>query len=166
MRGFWSETWHNFLTIPLTAPGRALADKCHLSARSPLRYALVAVISFTFSGLLHAGIIPPEPLWATVSTGTLKTNMTLFFAMQPLGLLIETVLARAAVWATSRAGGTVWWKQGPGLVVRMVLTGLWTYFWFCLSSEVFVDTLKQLGYFRQAAMPFSVFMGRGGGYLY
>ncbi|KAJ5387059.1 hypothetical protein N7509_009600 [Penicillium cosmopolitanum] len=91
LRGFWSKFWHQLLQQPLTSISRLITrDVLGLAPNSTLRRYMNICIVFFLSGGLHVVLdivqgIPSQ-----------ESGAMLFFALAPLGLMIED--AFKALW--------------------------------------------------------------------
>ncbi|KAK3707557.1 hypothetical protein LTR37_012052 [Vermiconidia calcicola] len=93
VRGFWGDYWHRSMRAFSIAPGYAIADSLGLRGRSLIRYAIITTVAFGLSGFIHTGLVPPEPLHATISVNIIRMHVAAFFWLQPLAILAETVTA-------------------------------------------------------------------------
>ena len=139
----------------VSPPGRAFADVLHLDPRSRLRYMLVTVSAFGFSGLMHMGLIPPQPLHTTMTAMEMRLWIGSFFWVQIAGFGIELAVSRIF----RRVGGQV-----SGLVRMVVL--IWVSTWLCATLPLLVPPFRELGYWSVYPIPFSIFQGvLGDGWL-
>ena len=148
LRGLWSEWWHQMSRHVVSPPGRALADVLHLDRRSTLRYMLVTVSAFGFSGLVHMGLIPPQPLHTTMTAMEMRLWIGSFFWVQIVGFGIEVVVSRIF----RRVGGHL-----SGLVRMLVL--IWASMWLCATLPLLVPPFHELGYWSVYPIPVSIVQG-------
>lgn len=93
LQGFWTETWHNVFSSPVTSLAYRPARLLSLRLGLPLSFArpFGALAAFSFMGLFHvAGLLP------VLSTEALKRIMG-FFILNGLGTIAE-----ALVWGRKR----------------------------------------------------------------
>lgn len=95
VRCFWSYVWHQNQRYLTAVPGTALAHGLGLRSASSARYAVIVTTAFFFSGIMHISVIPPYPLWSSMSAMQLRILMGSFFWCQPVGILIEAGVDRA-----------------------------------------------------------------------
>jgi hypothetical protein len=74
-----------------SAPGIALASWFRLPRDSVYRYVIVVSSSFFWSGIVHMGVIPPEPLNTSYSALRLRIQLASFFWLQVIGVAMELV---------------------------------------------------------------------------
>ncbi|KAF2481181.1 hypothetical protein BDY17DRAFT_300829 [Neohortaea acidophila] len=148
VRGFWGRYWHQMMRHSTSAPGYAVADLLGLSKGGLLRYAVITVVAFGLSGVVHMGLVPPEPLGATVSVDLLRVYVAGFFWVQPVALMVEAVVER--VWMRGKK------VEGPATIWRRVVIAIWVGCWFTLYVPLLGEAGRQLGYWRHWLVPFSL----------
>ncbi|KAK5113783.1 hypothetical protein LTR62_003167 [Meristemomyces frigidus] len=165
VRGFWGRYWHQTMRFTTSAPGYAIADALGLRRGGAARYAVVCFIAFGLSGLVHVGLVPVEPLKAGVAgVWEVRGCVFGFFAVQPVAMLTEVVVARCVAQVVDGGGGR--FRSGSGLGVRMVVNGLWTVAWFCLTLGLLGEMGRQLDYWHYYTVPVSIYHGlRGEGWV-
>jgi len=162
VRGFWGQYWHQTMRWSVSGLGYALADAVGLRSGGLARYAVISGVAFGLSGAVHMGLVPPEPLQATMDVNTVRLLVAGFFWVQPVAMVIETVVARTV----ARLGGLAWWQSGRGRGLRMVVNCVWVIAWFSLSLSLLAEAGRQLGYWRVWPMPVSLWQGlRGEGWV-
>jgi hypothetical protein len=155
IRGFWGQYWHQTMRWSVSAPGYAIADALRLPSRSMVRYAIITTVAFGLSGITHTGLVPPEPLYATISVNHIRLCIAGFFWIQAAGILLEAVAARCIV----ALGGLQFWQSGAGMRVRQAVNGVWVLAWFALTLPLLAEFARQLGYWRVWPVPISVWNG-------
>lgn len=92
LRAFWGTFWHGNMRYYTSTPGVSLSDALRLPRHSGARYALVVCSAFFFSGVVHAGMVPPFPLGTDPgwTAHRLRIRVGAFFWLQILGIGIET----------------------------------------------------------------------------
>ncbi|KAM3416665.1 hypothetical protein BST61_g8256 [Cercospora zeina] len=164
VRGFWARGgfWHSFFIIAVTAPGHAFSDLFGLAEDQFERYVWAALSGFGFSGLMHCGIVPREPLFANASGGAsafhLKVCIFCFFMSQPIALGIETLVAAIAKIIV----GSQFWRRGFGYRLRLLVNAIWVALWFVNATQPLGNALRQLGLFRFSPVPFSIVSWQSG----
>nr|OQO19908.1 hypothetical protein B0A51_13895 [Rachicladosporium sp. CCFEE 5018] len=155
LRGFWGKYWHQTMRITTSAPGYALADVLGQKGREWKRYAVISLVAFGCSGVVHMGLVPAEPLWATVSPNRLRLYMGLFFWVQPVGMLGE--MFEESLWTMST--GREVWERGRMYKVRLVGTGMSVLLWFMACLPLIGEVGRQLGWFKFSILPVSLWQG-------
>lgn len=162
VRGFWGQYWHQTMRFSVSEPGYAVADLLRLRAGGLLRYTVISISAFTLSGIVHMGLVPPEPLHATIAVNAIRLRIWAFFGVQPIAFLVETLWIRLL----TRWDPSTDWNQGGKLRLRMLLNVLWVIAWFSLSLPLLGEVARQLGYWRVWPLPVSVWRGlRGEGWV-
>ncbi|QIW99317.1 hypothetical protein AMS68_004835 [Peltaster fructicola] len=149
VRGFWGTFWHQTMRWSTTGPGYAVADSLCLTHKSLLRYAILSISAFGFSGIVHMGLVPPEPLYASVDANTIRLNMAAFFWLQAMAVTLEALTARIAI----AMSGAETWSKGSGMSTRMIVNCIWTIAWFSFCLPLLGDAARQMGYWRVWPLP-------------
>ncbi|KAI7264565.1 hypothetical protein KC345_g8755 [Hortaea werneckii] len=162
VRGFWGTYWHQTMRWSVVGPGYAIANGLGLKAGGLVRYSLITVVAFGLSGTVHMGLVPPEPLHATVSANAIRLYVAGFFWTQPGAMLVETLGAKTI----SRVAGLSLWQGGAGRLIRLSVNGVWVVMWFTFTMPLLSDAGRQMGYWRVWTVPFSIWQGlRGEGWV-
>ncbi|KAL8790062.1 MAG: hypothetical protein Q9213_000764 [Squamulea squamosa] len=154
LRGLWGTWWHQTNRY-LSTPGRALAKVLGVRTSSTTGYMLQVVSAFGLSGLMHMGLIPPEPRGTEMTAMEMRLYVGSFFWMQALGIGLEVAVARSIGrlfpgWCGSRLG-----KSG---------TLLWVVLWFSYTLPILAVPFRQLNYSKYPPVPISLIgwlSGRG-----
>ncbi|GAA5899376.1 hypothetical protein JCM5296_002279 [Sporobolomyces johnsonii] len=141
LRGFWSKTWsvfdpHQSFRRPFTTIPRAVLSLLRLSPASPFTTFLSISFAFFLSALQHA--------FAVYAMDRRGRGAMLFFCIQPLGILAETLVSRAS-------------KGAGGRSLRNAVGYAWTACWLLNTCTVFFDELA--GMWEVDPAPFSVVKG-------
>ncbi|RMY08074.1 hypothetical protein D0867_09158 [Hortaea werneckii] len=162
VRGFWGKYWHQTMRWSVAGPGYAVADALHLKAGGLVRYSLITVVAFGLSGTVHMGLVPPQPLHATVSANVIRLYVAAFFWTQPMAMLVETLGGKIMSCVT----GLSLWQKGAGRLIGLLVNGIWVLMWFALTMPLLSEAGKQMGYWRVWTVPFSIWQGlRGEGWV-
>ena len=117
---------------------------------------LVTVSAFGFSGLVHMGLIPPQPLHTSMTAMEMRLWIGAFFWVQIAGFGIELVVSGIF----RRVGG----GHVSGLVRMLVL--VWVSVWLCATLPLIVPPFRELGYWSVYPIPISIVQGSfGNGWL-
>lgn len=158
IRGFWGLYWHQTMRWTVSAPGYALADALKLQSGGLARYTVLTVMAFFLSGVVHMGLVPPQPLHATMSVSSIRVCVAGFFWLQPVGMLLEVLVARLLL----RHSNTTFRQNGRGRQIRQFVNCVWTIAWFALTLPLLGEMARQLGYWRVWPMPVSLWKGMHG----
>lgn len=157
IRGFWGRYWHQAMRVFASAPGEALCDSLELGSRSLARFMFITTIAFGLSGIIHMGLVPPEPLYATTSANEIRLLVAVFFWLQPLGMLIELYLVKLL---SAIFGGKL------GTMIRVAVHVVFFVAWFTFCLPIFGEAARQLGYWCVWLVPISLWKGlRGEGWI-
>lgn len=154
VRGFWGQYWHQTMRYTSSGPGYAIADALRLTQGSPLRYGTITTVAFGLSGIVHMGLVPPEPLHATVNANTIRLCIARFFWVQPIAMVLE--LAALRLWKGMHGS-----DSRPDVRLRL-LTGAWVICWFAICLPLLGEAGRQLGYWRVWPIPVSLIRGMSG----
>jgi len=150
VRGFWGRYWHQTMRHSCSAPGYALADAGGLSRGGARlgRWGVVSGVAFGLSGVVHAGLVSPEPLHSTIGVNKIRLLIAGFFWLQPIALLAEAVVSRLV-----RATGLLWPRTRW---IKRVVNAVWVLGWFVLCLPLLAEAGRQLGFWRYRTVPFSL----------
>lgn len=86
LRVFWGTFWHQNMRYIASTPGVALADALRLPSRTLSRYIVITTSAFFWSGVVHAGMVPAQPLDTLYSALQLRLWIASFFWLQATGI--------------------------------------------------------------------------------
>lgn len=155
LRGLWGSYWHQTLRHAVSGPGAYLSDKLGLRRGGLERYALLTVTAFFFSGLVHMGLVPAEPLYASIKANAVRLLFAGFFWVQPVGILAEVLVARAV----KETGLFTLIAPGRRELVRRAMNLAWLLFWGSISLPLLGEAARQSGYWRVWPVPVSLYRG-------
>ena len=162
VRGFWGQYWHQAMRVFVSAPGEAIADFLKLKRRSTLRYVVITTIAFGLSGIIHMGLVPPEPLHSTMEVNAIRLHIGAFFWIQPVAIIAEVCSARML----SRSIGLDVLNEGVGLTLKRAVNLTVFVMWFTFCIPFLGEAVRQLGYWRIWPVPISLWRGlRGEGWI-
>ena len=153
LRGLWGSWWHQFNRNITSAPGRELAQVMGIPTTSTLGYSFLTVSAFSFSGVIHMGMIPPEPASSLMSANMMRLYLAAFFWAQIPAFQIELVVSKlvaTSVPSVSRFPAT------------RILVLLWVGGWLSLTLPLLSVPFRELGYWRYFPLPVSLFRGLAG----
>jgi hypothetical protein len=161
LRGFWGETWHqmfrmHFVSLGdavsgwklrngISVSGRGAGDK-QSTARGAIRLATVFLLSGAFHACASYTLLGPTRPWSSF----------LFFALQPLGIGIQSICSWLVV-GPYLSDSTSWWK----LWVRQCSNLGFTVLWLWTFSGLLLDDLTSGGIWLSEPVPFSLIRGLG-----
>lgn len=153
LRGLWGDWWHGVNRQFTAPPGRSLAQALGIPTKSITGFALLMISAFFFSGVMHMGLIPPEPETSLLSARWMRLHIAGFFWAQipafGLELAVSKLVARfipqALDWSVTRA-----------LVIA------WTAAWLCLTLPLLAVPFRELGYWHYHPLPVSLLQGLSG----
>ncbi|KAI4253669.1 MAG: hypothetical protein LQ352_003557 [Teloschistes flavicans] len=158
LRGLWGGWWHQTNRY-LSVPGRWLAEKLEGTAvgrRTGCRkggmgtYALMVLSGFGGSGVMHMGLIPPEPLDTGMGAGEMRLWIGGFFWVQILGIGFETVVEKLVP--------RRWWNGALADACRF----LWVGGWLMFTVPMLAMPFRELGYWKYGPLPVSLIGYLGG----
>ena len=153
LRGLWGGWWHGVNRQVTATPGRWLAEVLGIRTKSLTGYALLTISAFFFSGVLHMGLVPPEPQASQMSVGWIRLYVGGFFWAQILAFGLE--LAASKLFAHFIPQALHW-------SVTKVLVTAWTAAWLCLSLPLLAVAFQELRYWHIYPVPVSLLQGLSG----
>lgn len=162
LRAFWGIFWHQNLRYLTSAPGLALAHVLGLRERSTARYGVIATVAFVLSGIVHMGMVPPEPLHTSMSAAELRLRIAGFFWLQAAGVGIEVLLDRRRA-RKARGQGPVTKQAGsaqtvpPYSAVARLGMAAWTLAFLAVAAYfTALPVGRELEWWRMPAVPVSL----------
>ena len=157
LRGLWGQWWHGINRQFTAPPGRRLAQALGIRTSSFPGYALLTISAFFFSGVMHMGMVPPQPLTSQMSAGWIRLYVGLFFWAQipafgfevAVSNLVARFLPQALDWSVTRA-----------------LVFAWTAAWLCLTLPLLAVAFQELSYWHFYAVPVSLLQGGRGCWMW
>lgn len=161
VRGLWGQYWHQSMRPLTSGPGEATADLLRLKQKGVIRTAIVTTVAFGLSGIIHTGLVPPEPLFANIDANHVRILVASFFWLQSVIIVLEVLIGTVVAWTI----GLETFEAGVGKVVKMLANALVFLFWFTATLPIFGEAARQLGYWRIWLVPISIWKGlRGEGW--
>ena len=153
LRGLWGSWWHSMNRQITATPGHELAVAIGLPAKSSLAFAMLTVSAFFFSGVIHMGLIPPEPKSELMTANMMRLIVGAFFWLQVPAFAVEIAVAKmtAAFIPTARV-----WRLTRLLVL------MWVACWMCLTLPLLALPFREIGYWHYYAVPVSLLRGVAG----
>lgn len=152
LRGLWGTWWHQTNRHIMSTPGRAFNKLLGISATSTAGYVSLTISAFFFSGLIHVGLVPPEPPPSEVPLHIIRLNIALFFWAQAVGFGIELLAIRLLGRFAQKL---------PSVVTRVVIFS-WTAAWLCLTLPLITRAFIGLKYWEIYPLPTSIVQGISG----
>ncbi len=153
LRGLWGSWWHHFNRHITSTPGRELAQVMGIPTTSSLGYVFLTVSAFSLSGVIHMGMIPPEPAPSLTSVNMMRLYLAAFFWAQIPAFQIELIVSKlvaTSVPSVSRFPTT------------RILVLLWVAGWLSLTLPLLSVPFREIGYWRHFPLPVSLFRGLAG----
>jgi hypothetical protein len=147
VRSFWGRYWHQTLRHYCSGPGVWVADRLHLPRRSWGRYVLLSGATFFFSGVVHIGLVPRDPMFAVESARFIRWHILAFFWLQPVAFGIEMVVSK------------VLRNMGMRKEVYVMANVVWFVGWCCFVLPLLGEAGRNLGYWRVWPVPLSLWKG-------
>lgn len=151
LAGFWGGWWHQVFRYGFQSAARWLTvTVLGLKPKSQAAAVIELHTSFALSGFMHAA-------GSITMLGSTRpwTNMFLFFALQPAGILIEIVTAHLV-------GRTKVGRRVPKSLV-WTLHFVYAHAWLYLTGPLLTDDLARGGMLLFEPVPFSPLRGLGFG---
>ena len=163
LRGLWGRWWHQTNRY-LATPGKAFAEKVlGLETKGMGVWACGVVSAFAGSGIMHMGLVPPEPRDTDMGAMDMRWRVAGFFWMQALGLWVEFPAEKTLSLLLHGIGSLHAGEEGLkgprmsglGRRLREVLTFTWVIVWLSFTIPILVEPFKQLGYWKYPPLPIS-----------
>ena len=153
LRGLWGSWWHGVNRQVTATPGRWLAQISGIPTKSLTGYALLTISAFFFSGVMHMGLVPPEPQASQMSAGWIRLYVGGFFWAQTLAFGFE--LAASKLFARCIPQALNW-------SVTKALVTAYTAAWLCLTLPLLAVAFQELRYWHIYPVPVSLLQGLSG----
>ena len=153
LRGLWGQWWHG-MNRQMSAPmGRSLAQALGIPTKSLRGFALLTMSAFFFSGVIHMGLIPPEPQTSLYSTLWMRLHVAGFFWAQIPAFAVEVAVSKLAA---------RFLPQALDLSVTRGLVICWTAAFLCLTLPLLAVPFRELWYWHFYPVPVSLLQGLSG----
>ena len=152
LRGLWGNWWHGVNRQFTAPPGRSLAQALGIPTKSTLGFALLTISAFFFSGVMHMGLIPPEPQ-SQFATRSMRLHIAGFFWAQIPAFGIELAVSKLVANFIPQA---LYWS------VTRILVVAWTASWLCLTLPLLAVPFRELWYWHYYPVPVSLLQGLSG----
>ena len=150
LRGLWGTWWHGMNRQFSAAPGRWLTQALGIPTKSLRGYSLLTITAFFFSGLMHIGLVPPEPRSKTMSATWLRLYVAGFFWAQIPAFGIELAMSKLVARFIPQVLN---WSMTRALVT------IWTAAWLCLTLPILAVPFRELWYWHCYSVPVSLLRG-------
>ena len=150
VRGLWGSRWHQMHRYLASTPAYSLTHASGISTSSLLGYALLTTSAFFFSGVMHMGLVPPEPLNTKVSANEMRLRIAGFFWAQIPAIGAEVLVAR------------IFRRIAPSFSkssVGKALTIFWVATWSATILPILTIPFRELGYWHVYPLPISIMQG-------
>ena len=153
LRGLWGSWWHHLNRYITATPGRELAHVIGIPTTSSLGYCFLTVSAFSLSGVIHMGMIPPEPESSLMSVNMMRLYLAAFFWAQIPAFQIELVVSKLVATSVPSA---------PRFPTTRIFVLLWVAGWLSLTLPLLSVPFREIGYWRYFPLPVSLFRGLAG----
>ena len=147
LRGLWGSWWHQLNRHITATPGRSLAQISGVPTNSFLGYAMLTISAFFLSGIMHMGMIPPEPKSELLSAVMMRLYVGGFFWAQIFGFGVEIAVEKAV----RRFAPVV-----AALSVTRIMILVWVASWLAVTLPLLTVPFREIGYWHYHAIPFSI----------
>ena len=153
LRGLWGSWWHGVNRQVTATPGRWLTQISGIPTKSLTGYALLTISAFFFSGVMHMGLVPPEPEASQMSAGWIRLYVGGFFWAQILAFGFELAASKFVARFIPQALN---WSVTKALVTA------YTAAWLCLTLPLLAVAFQELRYWHIYPVPVSLLQGLSG----
>ena len=153
LRGLWGSWWHHLNRHITSTPGRELAHVIGIPTTSTLGYSFLTVSAFVLSGVIHMGMIPPEPGSSLMSVNMMRLYLAAFFWAQIPAFQIELVVSKLVATCVPSV---------PRFPTTRIFVLLWVVGWLSLTLPLLSVPFREIGYWRYFPLPASLFRGLAG----
>ena len=153
LRGLWGSWWHHLNRHITSTPGRELAHVMGVPTTSTIGYILLTVSAFCLSGVIHMGMIPPEPASSVMSVNIMRLYLAAFFWAQIPAFQIELVVSKLVKTSVPSV---------LGFPMTRIFVLLWVAGWLSLTLPLLSVPFREIGYWRYFPLPVSLLRGLAG----
>ncbi|CZT08250.1 uncharacterized protein RCO7_11205 [Rhynchosporium graminicola] len=149
LNGLWGGWWHQSFRFVFSSPTNYLIRNGYISPKSSAARIIALIFAFGISGVFHAaGSITQFP-------PTKPTHLTIFFALQAVGIIIQRCLCSFLSPLINR-----FTREGP---VRKIGNFLFVLFWLLATASWLTDDFARGGVWLYEPVPISPLRGLGFG---
>lgn len=155
LRGLWGSWWHQINRYTTSTPGRSLSQAVGISTASKLGYAILTISAFLLSGVMHMGLIPPQPRQSRLSAGEMRLFIATFFWLQIPAFVFEVQVSAVCKRLFPALKGSL---------LARALSLFWVFSWMAFTLPLLAVPFRELGYWKYPPLPISiigVITGRG-----
>lgn len=149
LQGFWGSFWHQTTRHFASVPGRALNELAGIPTSSTIGYVNLVTSAFLFTGILHSGLVPLQPLKTDFSANELKLYMASFFWVQIIGICIELLGTKIFRFVSMKLPS----------ILRDAMVLIWTAGWLGFTLPLLAVPFRGLGYWDAYPFPVSPMQG-------
>ncbi|KAL2040039.1 hypothetical protein N7G274_007442 [Stereocaulon virgatum] len=153
LRGLWGSWWHHMNRQITVIPGRSLIQAAGIPTSSTLGYVVLTASTFFLSGIIHMGLIPPQPETRLMSANAMRIYVGAFFWAQipafGVEMLVSSIMAR--VMPT-----VMHWK------VTKLLVLVWVAGYLSLTLPLLTVPFREIKYWHYWSVPVSLIRGLAG----
>lgn len=149
LRGLWGSFWHQTTRHMASVPGRALNELAGIPTSSTIGYVSLVTSAFLFTGILHTGLVPLQPLKPDFTANELKLYIAFFFWVQVIGICIELLGAKIFRSVSMKLPS----------ILRDAMVIIWTAGWLGFTLPLLAIPFRGLGYWNAYPFPVSPTQG-------
>ncbi|KAJ5223582.1 hypothetical protein N7468_008124 [Penicillium chermesinum] len=150
LAGLWGQWWHQLFRHGFTSTARWILSLMPRKWRTNPRVKRVTflVVAFSLSGLIHA-----SGSYTQFTKTRPLTGPFLFFAMQSIAVIVESIFKNVLLPKTPLASAPRWFCRAANVI--------WVFFWLLFSGPFITDDFATGGIWLVEPIPFSPLRGLG-----
>ena len=153
LRGLWGSWWHHMNRQITITPGRSLIQVMGIPTSSTLGYVVLTASTFFLSGVIHMGLIPPQPETRLMSANAMRMYIGAFFWAQIPAFGVEMLVSRIM----ARVMPTVTHHK-----VTKLLVLIWVAGYLSLTLPLLTVPFREIKYWHYWSVPVSLIRGLTG----
>jgi hypothetical protein len=150
LAGFWSLFWHQSFRYVYETPALLVVNLLQIGQKEFKARVIRVFVSFTCSGLMHAGMSH-----TSIGQKSPFRGSFLFFMLQPFGIFLQYYWLQyfRSLPVASKCPKFV------GALANIIFTNVWLYY----TAPLFIEDMSTGGWFLFEPVPVSMFRGLGYG---